>query len=595
MTNQVWLASVMLALAILPAAAQDARRVAPLPNQRTEQRLPRRLALVVGNAAYSSFPLANPVNDARAIAGTLKESAFFEVTEIENADLRTLGRAVDAFTSALRPGDVGLFYYSGHGIQIEGENYLVPVDFDAKDEADARYGAFSAQRVHDRMAGAGAALSIVILDACRDNPFRTTRGGSRGWAAMQTGKGSFIAFATAPGATASDNSKEKNGLFTTYLLQSLSRPGLRLGEVFDATTDAVYQASGGSQIPWVAKGFVGNFIFRDPALEDARAQAVQTEIEGLEEQLKAAEKARAQARTEQAKLDAERSRQAAQAKLDLQRTEQERLARDAARSREAEAERQRLMNEQEARAAEREKQRLDTEARLTELRKKASLPAGNPDLTVEQARARVAELSKQADATRRSIDAAKTDALKKLDKDYAVLFAAQTIVRDEFEPIADFQKRQAAAQKKRQELDNRYNSERADIEKQFTAQGETATLAISNELQDLWKRTFPRTVPVVWDRYDPDLQRLTVHAGMQSYRFAVPLAKARELGGRKSSLVLQTEVALAPLADATNVAPSVPGERSGISVQTEVALVPIPNTVRLMDPLSGDRFEIAAP
>ena len=171
-----------------------------------------------------------------------------------------------------------MFYYAGHGIQIDGENYLVSVDFHAQDEATTKRAmAYSAQLVLDRMSGAGASLNILILDACRDNPFRSMRGGARGWASMPAGKGSFIAFATAPGATASDNPGAQNGLFTQYLLQSLAKPDLDINGVFDEVTDAVDKASNGRQTPWVTKSVVGRFVFRDPALEEARYTAVQTE------------------------------------------------------------------------------------------------------------------------------------------------------------------------------------------------------------------------------------------------------------------------------------------------------------------------------
>jgi hypothetical protein len=109
-------------------------------------------------------------------------------------------------------------------VQVEGENFLVPVDFHAEREADVRCQAFPADQVLERIQEAGATLSIVVLDACHDNPFRSTRSGTKGLAAMTTGKGGFIAFATSPGATASDNAGETNGLFTKYLLASLGQP-----------------------------------------------------------------------------------------------------------------------------------------------------------------------------------------------------------------------------------------------------------------------------------------------------------------------------------------------------------------------------------
>ncbi|MBL8221034.1 MAG: caspase family protein, partial [Bryobacterales bacterium] len=118
----------------------------------------RRLALVVGNEAYPKWPLRNPVNDARAVEQALRELGF-ETESVVNAGLKALEQSVDRFVAKMKAGDVGMFYYAGHGIQIDGENYLVPVDFDAKDEADAKYVSYSASRVQERMDRAGARLT----------------------------------------------------------------------------------------------------------------------------------------------------------------------------------------------------------------------------------------------------------------------------------------------------------------------------------------------------------------------------------------------------------------------------------------------------
>ena len=122
--------------------------------------------------------------------------------------------SVDNFVKTLTPGSVALFHFSGHGMQVDQENYLIPVDFELKDEASVKYDAYSASKLHDRMASTGSRLNIVILDACRNNGFSTSRAGSSGLAAMHAARGSFIAFATAPGSTASDNPGGRNGLFT---------------------------------------------------------------------------------------------------------------------------------------------------------------------------------------------------------------------------------------------------------------------------------------------------------------------------------------------------------------------------------------------
>jgi formylglycine-generating enzyme required for sulfatase activity len=145
---------------------------------------------------------------------------------------------------------------------VDGENYLIPVDFELKGESDVRYDAHPAGRVQDLMERSGAKLNIVVLDACRDNPFHSgNRASGGGLAAMTGGKGTFIAFATSPGKTASDNPGGKNGLFTQYLLEALPQPGLGLGEVFDVVRERVDATSKGKQLPWTLSSVVGRYSF----------------------------------------------------------------------------------------------------------------------------------------------------------------------------------------------------------------------------------------------------------------------------------------------------------------------------------------------
>ena len=232
---------------------------------------PRRVALVIGDAAYQGGnSLVNSVLDAKDIGATLP-SLSFAVVEAEDASLKELEKAVNQFVGTLKAGDLALVDYSGHGIQFDGENYLVPVDFAVATAVDARYAADSAERLQERVAEAGVSLNILILDACRNSPFKASRGGPSGWAAMQSGKGGFIAFATAPSETASHGPGQSNGLFTKHLLRSLAKPHLTIMQIFQETTEAVYKESGGRQQPWMAMSITGGFVFRDPLPGDASA------------------------------------------------------------------------------------------------------------------------------------------------------------------------------------------------------------------------------------------------------------------------------------------------------------------------------------
>jgi uncharacterized caspase-like protein len=219
-----------------------------------------RVALVIGNSAYPRDPLANPLNDARAMSASLRQLGF-KVIALENASQKQMHEAVRQFGDSLK-GGVGLFYYAGHGVQVKGRNYLVPVDADITREDEVPYKAFDVGLVLDKLEAAKNPLNIVILDACRNNPFaRESRGGgSSGLAQMDAPTGSIIAFATAPGAGAADGSAS-NGLYTGELLRFMNTPGLKVEDVFKRTRVAVKQASAGRQIPWESTSLEGDFYF----------------------------------------------------------------------------------------------------------------------------------------------------------------------------------------------------------------------------------------------------------------------------------------------------------------------------------------------
>jgi hypothetical protein len=233
----------------------------------------RRVALVVGNAAYEgASPLKNPENDARDI-GELLSTLGFQTEIAVNVNRRSLEQFVDRFVNNLQPGDVGLFYFSGHGLQLSGENYLVPVDFKGQHEADVKYEAYPASQILDLMGEKRARLSIIILDACRNNPYRSLRSAGGGLAPM-SGTGAFVAFAAEAGKTADDNPMGRNGLFTKHLLAFMGTSGLNLEDVFNRVRGSVYMDSGGGQTPFTYSGVIGDFYFRPslPIVPDGRAE-----------------------------------------------------------------------------------------------------------------------------------------------------------------------------------------------------------------------------------------------------------------------------------------------------------------------------------
>lgn len=227
-----------------------------------------RLALVIGNSNYASFPLKNPVNDARDIAATLRKLGFQVIYE-EDASRRRMDEAIRTFYQKLRSGGVGLFYYAGHGMQVNGRNYLIPIGARIESESDIEHESIDIARVLGKMEDAGNPVNIVILDACRDNPFaRSFRSSRGGLARMDAPTGTIVAYATAPESVAADG-KDKNGVYTKHLLKALTIPGLTIEQVFKHVRNNVIQETGNRQIPWESTSLRGDFYF-SPAKKEER-------------------------------------------------------------------------------------------------------------------------------------------------------------------------------------------------------------------------------------------------------------------------------------------------------------------------------------
>jgi formylglycine-generating enzyme required for sulfatase activity len=220
----------------------------------------RRYALVIGNGTYGTLPLRNPPNDARDMAQLLKQLGF-TVALKQNADKRTMKEAIRDLQQFLKRGGVGLFYYSGHGMQIGGRNYLIPVGAEIGQESDVEYEAVDAGLILDAMENAGNEMNIVILDSCRDNPFaRSFRSQVKGLAKMDAPKGTFIAYSTAPGDVAADG-EGRNSPYTRSLLKHLPEQGQPIEAAFKRVRQDLDRSSDGRQIPWEATSLTGDFFF----------------------------------------------------------------------------------------------------------------------------------------------------------------------------------------------------------------------------------------------------------------------------------------------------------------------------------------------
>ncbi|MGV8057647.1 MAG: caspase family protein [Smithellaceae bacterium] len=231
----------------------------------------RRTALVIGNSAYDNGILANPVNDAGDMANALKRLGF-EVMLKKNIRHRDMEDAIETFGNRLKRGGVGLFYYAGHGIQINGVNYLIPVGAKIKKESDVKFEAVDANRILDEMGYANNGLNIIVLDACRDNPFaRSFRSSNRGLAIISGApEGSFISYATGPGQVAQDGEK-RNSPYTAALLKYMNVPGLPIEQVFKNVRISLESLK---QTPWELSSLKGEFFFtpglRNQLLEQSK-------------------------------------------------------------------------------------------------------------------------------------------------------------------------------------------------------------------------------------------------------------------------------------------------------------------------------------
>src|SRR5258705_8359910 len=274
-----------------------------------------RVALVVGNSAYqSTTPLANPLNDARDMAAALK-SVGFDVVEALDADRRKLDGALRAFTDKLANADVALFFYAGHGLQVGAQNYLVPIDAKLERERDLEFETVKLEFVLRQMEiEREGKTTIVILDACRDNPLRRnlarsmgtrSAGIGRGLAAAATGLGTFIAYSTQPGNVALDG-QGRNSPFTAALVKHMATKGHNLPATMIEVRKDVVAATDGKQVPWDHSALTGDFFFAPgaaaaspgtvasaPAGTSADVVALQERLRKLEEEAKRREAAAA--------------------------------------------------------------------------------------------------------------------------------------------------------------------------------------------------------------------------------------------------------------------------------------------------------------
>lgn len=267
------LLSLLLAMTLSVVSLQ-AQRGLKLQQMKIEQRV----ALVIGNNTYTSKKLndlQNPINDAKAMRSKLK-SLGFTVFYGENLNVRDMDKQLRSFNSKLRQGGVGLFFFAGHGVESQGKNYLMGKDSNLIDKLDIAYESLELNKVLDTMKNSGNRLNIVLLDACRNDPF--SRSGGGGLAKVDNAKGMFIAYATSPGDVASDGSG-KHGVFTEQVLNHIDVEGLPIGRMFKRVKRSVYDKTQQMQRPWTHDDLIGDFFFKLPQERNTNTQVKKNPLE----------------------------------------------------------------------------------------------------------------------------------------------------------------------------------------------------------------------------------------------------------------------------------------------------------------------------
>jgi formylglycine-generating enzyme required for sulfatase activity len=279
------------------ATRKAAPPIAPVP-----QSTSAKWALIIGNNNYKVCPLRNPVNDASALAKVLGQFGFKVILK-KNADLATMEDSLEEFGKNLRKGGVGLFFYAGHGVQVSNTNYLIPVDANIKKDRDVKRVALDVEKVLDEMADAKNNINIVILDACRDNPFpKSSRSAFKGLAGIDAPEGTIVAFSTSPGKVA-DDGPGKNSPYTAALIESIKKPGLPIEQVFKAVRQKVKESTNNNQIPWESTSLTGDFYFNPEVKEGEEKKSQADEEKRVEAERQKAEKGKIGAEAQKQRED----------------------------------------------------------------------------------------------------------------------------------------------------------------------------------------------------------------------------------------------------------------------------------------------------
>jgi len=261
--SRAWLCLVLLLVSV--AAWMPVRAQQPAGGPDGASGDSKRIALVIGNARYPRFALANPENDARLIATRLRALGF-QVNDQYNLGVVQFRRALREFARRVQQDDaIAVLYYAGHGVQIDGRNFLLPVDVDLRDQEEVKDESVDIDELFiGRIDKVGSFARIVILDACRNNPFagsKTRNIRAAGGLAEMGARGTLIAFASAPGAAAEDGPDGGNSVYTRSLAEEMMAPGIEVEQMFKNVRVRVLRDTNGRQLPWVNTSLTSDFSF----------------------------------------------------------------------------------------------------------------------------------------------------------------------------------------------------------------------------------------------------------------------------------------------------------------------------------------------
>ena len=491
----------------------------------------RRVALVVGNSTYKNSPLKNPENDASDLADVLR-SIGFDVIHHNNLNRSGFRDAIREFGDKIRGGGVGVFFYAGHGMQVKGKNYLIPVGVDIQREEEVIDESVEADLIMRTMDSAGNRLNVVILDACRNNPFkRSFRSSGSGLARMDAPRGSLVAFSTSPDSVAADG-RGRNSPFTKHLLQAIQTPGLPVEQMFKKVRLGVLKETAKQQTPWELSSLTGEFRFVPDASwlydktqgEVKRSEAELARLKILKEKM--------QARGEKAQVrELERQRLLQEAALKQARMREDATREQAALEKKTQAAIKRDKEKKASLKREREVRLAKLQGRAVALRKEMGSPS--KALGLADAAKEIQRINKALARLESDFNKTLEDQLRPVREHYAsqISGAEKIPPRDEmFETKQEYQSRVSLGQEKKRSLQKERDEKLGEIRSQVAAELSSQKKPLTAQIEQLTKQTFtlgPSEMTFKLVNYDPAAKAFDLSINVQKDTFIgqLPVSK----------------------------------------------------------------------